>query len=135
MHNLRLLAATTALALGAAGMPASAQDAGVAASPSATAATPATPAEPAPPAVPAAAAAVDVAVGADVKSSDGTSVGTVKALDANGNVILDDKGTTFALNKDLFTAGAAGGVALKVTAKQLADARAGAGAKAATAQN
>lgn len=130
MHNLRLLAATTALALGAAAMPASAQDAGVAASASATAATPA---EPATPATPAAAAAVDVAVGADVKSSDGTSVGTVKALDANGNVILDDKGTTFALNKDLFTAGAAGGVALKVTAKQLADARAG--AKAATAQN
>lgn len=132
MHNLRLLAATTILALGAAAMPASAQDAGVAASASATAATPA---EPATPAAPAAAAAVDVAVGADVKSSDGTSVGTVKALDANGNVILDDKGTTFALNKDLFTTGAAGGVALKVTAKQLADARAGAGAKAATAQN
>lgn len=130
MHNLRILAATTALALGSAALPASAQDAGVAASASATAATPAEPATPASPAV---AAAVDVTVGADVKSSDGTSVGTVKALDANGNVILDDKGTTFALNKDLFTAGAAGGVALKVTAKQLADARAG--AKAATAQN
>ncbi|PKB25013.1 hypothetical protein B0I00_0194 [Novosphingobium kunmingense] len=131
MRKINTFAAATLAALGLGAIPASAQQAGaeVAGAATATAATPATPA------TPAAAASVDLAVGSEVKSADGTSVGTVKALDASGNVIVDDNGTTFALKKDLFTAGAAGGVALKVTAKQLADARAGAGTKAATAQN
>lgn len=115
--------AVPALLMGAAAVPAVAQDTAAAA----PAAAPAAPAA-------ADAAVVDVAVGSEVKSSDGASVGTVKALDAKGNVIVDDKGATFALNKDLFTAGAAGSVALKVTAKQLADARAAA-KPAATAQN
>lgn len=122
MNKFQFLAAA-ALLVGAAAGSASAQDTKAEAAASAAVPEPQTL-----PANPDAAAAekVDIAVGAEVKSADGVNVGTVKALDATGNVVIDDKGKAFALSKDLFTPGATGGLALKVTAKQLADARAGA---------
>ncbi len=60
--------------------------------------------------------------GTAVTSADGAAIGTVKSLGDDGTVVLDDKGTAFALQKDLFTATDAG-LALRITAAQLAEAR------------
>lgn len=57
--------------------------------------------------------------GAAVQSSDGQPVGTVKEIDANGNVVLDRPTGAVALPKSQFTTAANGAVALRFTAAQL----------------
>ncbi|MBS0482183.1 MAG: hypothetical protein JSR96_08505 [Proteobacteria bacterium] len=68
-------------------------------------------------------AKVDAALvaGAAVHSSDGVAVGTVKTVNEDGTVVLEGKDRTFALKKDTFTTDT-NGLALHITAKQLADA-------------
>ena len=53
--------------------------------------------------------------GAAVQSSDGVAVGTVKEIDANGNVVLERPTGVIALPKSQFTTNASGGVALRFT--------------------
>jgi preprotein translocase subunit YajC len=59
--------------------------------------------------------ATALVAGAAVQSSDGVAVGTVKEIDANGNVVLDRPAGVIALPKSQFTTTAAGAVALRFT--------------------
>lgn len=59
--------------------------------------------------------------GAEVRSSDGSPVGKIKTPDANGSVVLEDGGRSFALERKLFSADDKG-VILLITAQQLKDA-------------
>lgn len=62
--------------------------------------------------------AAALVAGAAVQSSDGQPVGTVKEIDANGNVVLDRPAGAVALPKSQFTTAANGAVALRFTAAQ-----------------
>ena len=59
--------------------------------------------------------AAALVAGAAVQSSDGVAVGTVKEIDANGNVVLERPTGVIALPKSQFTTNASGGVALRFT--------------------
>jgi len=57
--------------------------------------------------------------GATVLSSDNVEVGTVKEIDAAGNVVIEREAGPIALPKNQFVAGATGGLSLAFTAAQL----------------
>lgn len=57
--------------------------------------------------------------GTAVVSSDNVAIGTVKEIDAAGNVVIDRAAGAIALPKNQFVAGAAGGLSLAFTAAQL----------------
>jgi len=63
--------------------------------------------------------AAALATGATVHTSDGVQAGTVREIDAEGNVVIDREAGAIALPKNQFTVDANGGPALLFTDEQL----------------
>jgi hypothetical protein len=59
--------------------------------------------------------------GAALRSSDGVAVGTIKALNEDGTILIEGTSQTFALARDAFAADETGPI-LRITAQQLTDA-------------